>query len=133
MTWHYVEKRSLFIPIKRFAQGADLYATGGKAPVPCSYSCSGPDRMARCSGAAFPKEHALKTRYVTTLALALWLSVSGAAYTDPSPGAPSEHPSIAGENGKAVLFTGERFARTELFFGTAKPDGSEVTTEEFQK
>jgi hypothetical protein len=75
----------------------------------------------------------LKTRYVTTLAFVLWLSVSGAAYTDPSQGGPSEHPSISGESGSAAPFTGERFARTELFFGSAKPDGSEVTTEEFQQ
>jgi hypothetical protein len=79
------------------------------------------------------KEHALKTRYVTTLALVLWLSVSGVAYTDSSHGVPSERPSLAGENGRATQFTGERFARTELFFGSAKPDGSEVTTEEFQQ
>ena len=79
------------------------------------------------------KEHTLKTRYVTTLAFVLWLSVSGVAYTDPSHGVPSEHSSIARENGSATQFTGEQFARTELFFGSAKPDGSEVTTEEFQQ
>ena len=67
---------------------------------------------------------------VTTLALVLWLSLSGAAYTDSSPGMPSEH---RGQNGSAAPFTGERFARTELFFGTARSDGSEVTTEEFQQ
>ena len=31
----------------------------------------------------------------------------------------------------APPFLGERFARTELFFGSKKPDGSEVTNEEF--
>lgn len=31
----------------------------------------------------------------------------------------------------ASPFLGERFARTELFFGSEKPDGSEVTNEEF--
>ena len=31
----------------------------------------------------------------------------------------------------APPFLGERFARTELFFGSEKPDGSEVTNEEF--
>jgi hypothetical protein len=31
----------------------------------------------------------------------------------------------------APPFLGERFARTELFFGSEKPDGSEVTDEEF--
>ena len=37
------------------------------------------------------------------------------------------------ENGSAAPFIGERFARTELFFGSAKPHGSEVTTEAFQR
>jgi hypothetical protein len=40
---------------------------------------------------------------------------------------------MARENGRAAPFIGERFARTELFFGSAKPDGSEVTTEAFQR
>ena len=31
----------------------------------------------------------------------------------------------------APSFLGERFARTELFFGSEKPDGSEVSNEEF--
>jgi hypothetical protein len=75
----------------------------------------------------------LKTHYITTLALVLLLSVSGVAYTDPSRGISSEHLSIAGENGSATQFIGEQFARTELFFGSAKSDGSEVTTEEFQQ
>jgi hypothetical protein len=75
----------------------------------------------------------LKTHYITTLAVVLLLSVSGVAYTDTSHVAPSEHSSIARENGSAVQFAGEQFARTELFFGSAKPDGSEVTTEEFQQ
>jgi hypothetical protein len=75
----------------------------------------------------------LKTHYVTILAVALLLSVSGVAYTNPSHGALSEHPSIARENGSAPQFIGELFARTELFFGSAKPDGSEVTMEEFQQ
>ena len=75
----------------------------------------------------------LKTHFVTTLVFVLLLSVSGVAYTDPSRGALSEHPSMARENGSAAPFIGERFARTELFFGSAKPDGSEVTTEAFQR
>jgi hypothetical protein len=75
----------------------------------------------------------LKTRYVTTLVLVLLLSVSGAAYTDTSRSALSEHPSMARANGRATPFVGERFARTELFFGSAKPGGSEVTPEEFQQ
>jgi hypothetical protein len=33
---------------------------------------------------------------------------------------------------EAALFPGERFARTELFFGSKKPDGSEVTDEDFR-
>jgi hypothetical protein len=75
----------------------------------------------------------LKTRDVTTLVFVLLLSVAGVAPTDPSRGAPSEHPSMARENGRAASFIGERFARTELFFGSAKPDGFEVTAEEFQR
>jgi hypothetical protein len=75
----------------------------------------------------------LKTHYVTILAVALLLSVSGVAYIDPSHSALSEHPSIARKNGSALQFIGELFARTELFFGSAKPDGSEVTMEEFQQ
>ena len=31
------------------------------------------------------------------------------------------------------LFHGDRFFRTELFFGSAKPDGTAVTPEEFQQ
>ena len=75
----------------------------------------------------------MKTRSVTALTLVLWLSVAAVAYTEVTQGSPAEHPSLAGEHTSAPPFTGERFARTELFFGSAKPDGSAVTMQEFQQ
>jgi Protein of unknown function (DUF3574) len=93
--------------------------------------------MARCTGLSLllfaERSIPLKTRDVTSLAFVFLLSVSCVGYTDSSPKSLSAHPSMEGENGSAPSFTGERFARTELFFGTAKPDGSEVSTEEFQQ
>ena len=75
----------------------------------------------------------LKTRDVTSLAFVFLLSLSCVGYTDNSPSSLLEHPSRTEENGSAPPFTGAWFARTELFFGTAKPDGSEVTIGEFQQ
>ena len=75
----------------------------------------------------------LKTRDVTSLAFVFLLSLSCVGYTDNSPNSLLEHPPRTEENSSAPPFTGEWFARTELFFGTAKPNGSEVTIGEFQQ
>jgi hypothetical protein len=73
----------------------------------------------------------MKTRIVSALALVLSLNLS-AAYTDALPGVQFER-SESAEEGDGKRFVGERFARTELFFGTARPDGlPPVTEQDFQ-
>jgi hypothetical protein len=40
-------------------------------------------------------------------------------------------PGVSANRHRGDPFDGDKFARTELYFGTAKPDGSAVTEEEF--
>jgi hypothetical protein len=48
--------------------------------------------------------------------------------------APKEHTVAEREGGNERRFVGEPFARTELYFGTARPDGlPPVTEQEFQR
>jgi hypothetical protein len=69
----------------------------------------------------------------TTLALVLWLSLAGAAYPAELPRAPSGSVAMDAADGRATraLFPADLFARTELFFGSLKPDGSMVSEDEF--
>jgi Protein of unknown function (DUF3574) len=70
-------------------------------------------------------------RSLATMALVMWLSVAGAA----SAGAPSAPPSgsVAADVSitTLALFPATLFSRTELFFGSLKPDGSVVSEEAF--
>jgi hypothetical protein len=69
----------------------------------------------------------------TTLVLVVWLSLAGAAYPAEPPGAPSGSFRVDAADGRAAraLFPADLFARTELFFGSLKPDGSMVSEEAF--
>lgn len=69
----------------------------------------------------------------TTLALVLWLSIAGAAYPAEPPGVLSGSLAVDAADRRAprALFPADLFARTELFFGSLKPDGSMVSEDEF--
>jgi Protein of unknown function (DUF3574) len=68
-----------------------------------------------------------------TLALLLCLSMAGAAYPAEPPRAPSGPFAVDATDERAMraLFPADLFARTELFFGSLKPDGSMVSEEAF--
>ena len=68
----------------------------------------------------------------TGLALPTWVPL---VYADSQPTMPLLLTPTADAKAAAQQnrFVGEKFARTELFFGFAKPDGSVVTEEEFQQ
>jgi hypothetical protein len=79
----------------------------------------------------------VKTYRAATLSFALLLAASGVATADAFPCAVVEGPSIADRQSAErhpiwKRFAGERFVRTELFFGLAKP-GGEVTEAEFKQ
>jgi hypothetical protein len=67
------------------------------------------------------------------LTLVLWLGLAAAVSAAEPPGAPSRSfaaPAIDG-NTAPMLFPADLFTRTELFFGSLKPDGSMVSETEF--
>jgi Protein of unknown function (DUF3574) len=70
-------------------------------------------------------------RSLATMVLIMWLSIAGAASAAQPLASPSE--SLAAEGGSAALalFPDTLFTRTELFFGSLKPDGSLVSEEAF--
>jgi hypothetical protein len=68
----------------------------------------------------------MKKWYVVALSLVVLLTVSVAFYASASSAMQGEPPTLARDNGRLQRFVGERFARTELYFGSAKPDGSIV-------
>jgi hypothetical protein len=70
-------------------------------------------------------------RSLATLALVLWLSVTGAASAAEPWTSPSESPATDGSRTTLTLFPATLFIRTELFFGSLKPDGSLVSEEAF--
>jgi len=75
----------------------------------------------------------MQKHIVVILALVASLNVSGAAYADALPGPGVQRSAGMGANSKIKRFVGERFVRTELFFGTARSDGLPPVTEaEFQ-
>jgi hypothetical protein len=70
-------------------------------------------------------------RSLATVALVLWLSVTGAASAAEPSASPSESPAADGSRTTLALFPATLFTRTELFFGSLKPDGSLVSEEAF--
>jgi hypothetical protein len=70
-------------------------------------------------------------RSLATVALVLWLSVTGAASAAAPSASPSESPAADGSRTTLALFPATLFTRTELFFGSLKPDSSLVSEEAF--
>jgi Protein of unknown function (DUF3574) len=70
-------------------------------------------------------------RSLATVALVLWLSVTGAASAAAPSASPSESPAADGSRTTLALFPATLFTHTELFFGSLKPDGSLVSEEAF--
>jgi hypothetical protein len=70
-------------------------------------------------------------RFLTTMAVVMWLSVAGAVSAAEPLGSPSK--SAADESSRATLarFPATLVTRTELFFGSLMPDGSMVSEEAF--
>ena len=74
----------------------------------------------------------MQKRILTILALVVSLNVSGAASADTLPGALTPRATLA-EDGKLLRFVSDRFARTELYFGTARFNNEPPVSEaEFQ-
>ena len=72
-------------------------------------------------------------KYVAAaLALALSLNVAGVARTDTLQSPDISRAALVQKNDKVKKFMGDRFARTELYFGTARSDGPPVSEMEFQ-
>ena len=81
---------------------------------------------------------AVKTYRVAALTFALLFAAPGLAPADGLPCAAVGTASIADRQDPpgppaGRRFAGERFARTELFFGSARPDGGAVTEAEFKE
>jgi len=72
------------------------------------------------------------THRITALAFVLLIGASSAANADGLRSAPAGVPSLADKHRVHQPFRGERFARTELFFGSARA-GGEVTEAEFKQ
>jgi len=70
---------------------------------------------------------------ITIFALFISLNVSGAVYADALSGPGIQRSAETAANSKIKRFVGERFVRTELFFGTGRSNGLPPVTEaEFQ-
>ena len=70
-------------------------------------------------------------RSLATVALVMWLSVTGAASAAEPSVSPSEFPATDGGRATLARLPATLFTRTELFFGSLKPDGSLVSEEAF--
>jgi hypothetical protein len=68
---------------------------------------------------------------LATVAFVIWLSVAGAASAADPLGSPSMSPAAESSSATLALFPASLFTRTELFFGSLKPDGSMVSEEAF--
>lgn len=74
----------------------------------------------------------MKKQCVSTLALLACLHLPFVVYADARPGAPTQRAAVT-QADELPRFVGDRFARTELYFGTARSDGEPpVSEEEFQ-
>ena len=72
-------------------------------------------------------------RSLAIVALVMWLSVTGVASAAEPRASPSESPAADGGSVTLSRFPASLFTRTELFFGSLKPDGSLVSEEAFMK
>lgn len=75
----------------------------------------------------------LFTKKVLIMTLVLAATWSAPVYSANRPGPRSRPARQVPEKQKRTVSPGEIWARTELFFGSAKPDGTVVTAEEFQQ
>ena len=74
----------------------------------------------------------MKKQRVSTLALLACLHLPFVVYADALPGALTQRAAVT-QADELPRFVGDRFARTELYFGTARSDGQPpVSEEEFQ-
>jgi Protein of unknown function (DUF3574) len=70
-------------------------------------------------------------RSLATVALVMWFSGIGAASAAATVASPSGSTAGEGASASIALVPGMWFTRTELFFGSLKPDGSVVSEEAF--
>ena len=70
-------------------------------------------------------------RSLATVALVMWLSVAGTASAAEPSASPSRSPAAEADSTTFALFPASLYTRTELFFGSLKPDGSVVSEEAF--
>ena len=70
-------------------------------------------------------------RFVSIAALSLSLLFTPTLRADELPSVSARHAERT-DHDKPPLFVGDRFARTELYFGTARANGAPVTEAEFQ-
>jgi hypothetical protein len=70
-------------------------------------------------------------RSLATVALVLWLSVTGTASAAKPSASPSEPPAADGGRATLARLPATLFTRTERFFGSLKPDGSVVSEDAF--
>ena len=74
----------------------------------------------------------MKKQYISTLALLACLHLPFVVYADALPSALTQRAAVT-QADELPRFVGDRFARTELYFGTARADGEPpVSEEEFQ-
>src|SRR5262245_15881852 len=79
------------------------------------------------------RERSLTMRSLAIVALVMWLSVTGAGSAVEPSVAPFDLPATDGGLATLARFPDTLFIRTEVFFGTLKPDGSLVSEEAFLK
>jgi Protein of unknown function (DUF3574) len=70
-------------------------------------------------------------RSLATMVLVIWFASIGAASAAAPLAPPSESTAAEGTSVSIALVPGTWFTRTELFFGSLKPDGSVVSEEAF--
>jgi hypothetical protein len=73
----------------------------------------------------------MKKQIVSVTALFVSLQFSPMLRADVLPESSSRHAAVA-EHDNRPPFVGDRFARTELYFGTARANGAPVTEADFQ-
>jgi hypothetical protein len=75
----------------------------------------------------------MKRHSLAVISLVMWLSVHGAGVAAEPPGMPSPHIEVAEAGSRALIppFPADLFARTELFFGSLRPNKPPVSEEDF--